>query len=237
MIRVSPDRGVIVELTNRQAEIIELYADGLPTKMIAQCLRVSPKTVEFHRAQIYMKLKVNNLVRLTKWAIRAGLSGLACVAIAAAAQVPFLAPTNPAPEVQLAWTPSASTGITNYFMYLGVGSGQYTNKIALGNVTNATVTLPSRGVPFFFAVTAMASNGLESVFSNEITYTAPNPPAPPAMKPLVVLVVQSSPTSTGAFADAGMNWSLPPDAPEQFYKLRMQKGMVLSLAAPPMPTK
>lgn len=101
-MRVSPDKGVFVELTERQAEIIELYADGLATKTIAHCLRISPKTVEYHRTRIYAKTKVNNLIRLTKWAIRAGLTGLACLALTSAAAPPLtplvLVWDNPGPQ-------------------------------------------------------------------------------------------------------------------------------------------
>lgn len=116
-----------------------------------------------------------------------------------------------------------------------MGSGQYTNKAPVGLSTNTTVVLPARGVTFFFAVTAVENHGLESVFSNEVNYTPPNPPAAPTMKPLVVLTVQSSPTPNGVFADSGMNWSQSPDLPQTFYKLKIDRGVMLSLASPPMP--
>lgn len=37
-------------------------------------LGMSPKTVEYHRASLFKRLGVNNLVTLTKWAIRNGLT-------------------------------------------------------------------------------------------------------------------------------------------------------------------
>lgn len=237
-MRVSPEKGVFVELTPRQAEIIELFADGLPAKGVAGCLGISEKTVWYHLKNIYMKTNTFNLVRLTKWAIRAGLSGLACMAIAAAAQVPLVAPTNPAPQLKLAWSPGGSPNIVNYNLYYGVGTRAYTNKTSLNSTaTNTTVTLPARGVAFFFAVTCNDSTGLESGFSNEITYTAPNPPAPPTLQPAIVLTVQSAPTPAGLFADAGMNWSLSQDQAQQYYRLNINRGFTLSTVSPPMPAK
>jgi hypothetical protein len=157
-------------------------------------------------------------------------------ALLSAAAQPFLVPSNPPPVVQLSWGQSASGAVTNYYLYYGAASQQYTAKVPLGNVTNYLMTLPTRGVPFFFSVTAQAG-GLESVFSNEINYTAPAPPSPAVMKPIVVLTVQSSSSPSGVFADAGMNWSLSPDAPQQFYKLKLNRGIIVALTPPPMPTK
>jgi DNA-binding NarL/FixJ family response regulator len=41
------------ELTQRQREIVRLFAEGRPTKEIAWVLHVSEKTVEFHKHNIY----------------------------------------------------------------------------------------------------------------------------------------------------------------------------------------
>ena len=124
-----------------------------------------------------------------------------------------------------------------YNMYYGVGTRAYTNKTVLTAQTNFVVTLPARGVQFYFAVTATDSHGLESGFSNEASYMAPAPPAAPIMQPLVVLVVKSSPTATGTYADAGMNWSLSSDQAQQYFKLKINRGMIASATVPPMPKK
>lgn len=73
-------------------------------------------------------------------------------------------------SVSVAWNPSASSGIAGYRLYQGVASGSYTNKISV-NQTNATVSGLVTGVKYFFAVTAYTTTGLESPYSNEITYT------------------------------------------------------------------
>jgi hypothetical protein len=73
-------------------------------------------------------------------------------------------------SVSVAWNASGSSSISGYRLYQGVASGSYTNKISV-NQTNATVSGLVAGVKYFFAVTAYTTTGLESPFSNEITYT------------------------------------------------------------------
>ncbi len=62
------------KLTSRENEILQLIAEGNPTKEIAEVLFISPKTVESHRANIMEKLDIHNIPELTKYAIRAGLT-------------------------------------------------------------------------------------------------------------------------------------------------------------------
>lgn len=60
-------------LTGRQREILQLVAEGHPTKEIAALLGVSVKTVESHRAQIMERLDIHDVPGLVRFAIRAGL--------------------------------------------------------------------------------------------------------------------------------------------------------------------
>jgi NarL family two-component system response regulator LiaR len=62
-----------VHLTARQLEIALLMADGVPTREIAARIDVSPKTVEFHRSEIYKAVGVKNLALLVRYLIREGL--------------------------------------------------------------------------------------------------------------------------------------------------------------------
>ena len=66
-----------------------------------------------------------------------------------------------------------------YRIYYGVGSGNFTNSAPVGAVTTATVTGLVVGTTYYFAATAFDTNGVESIFSNETTYT----PAPAANQP------------------------------------------------------
>lgn len=60
-------------LTPRQTEILRLVAAGKTTKEVARVLGISPKTVEFHRAQIMDRIGVHDVTALTRYAMQNGL--------------------------------------------------------------------------------------------------------------------------------------------------------------------
>jgi DNA-binding NarL/FixJ family response regulator len=59
-------------LSDREREVLQLFAEGQGTKEIAATLSLSPKTVEIHRLNLFSKLKVNNVVDLTRIALKEG---------------------------------------------------------------------------------------------------------------------------------------------------------------------
>jgi DNA-binding CsgD family transcriptional regulator len=61
------------KLTPRQLQIALMMADGLTAKEIAAQLDLSPKTVDFHRSEMYKTLGIKNTASLVRWLIRAGL--------------------------------------------------------------------------------------------------------------------------------------------------------------------
>lgn len=60
-------------LTQREYEILQLVAEGLSTKIIAERLIISPRTVETHRTNIMHKLNAVNSVELVRIALQYGL--------------------------------------------------------------------------------------------------------------------------------------------------------------------
>jgi two-component system, LuxR family, response regulator FixJ len=56
-------------LTPREREIIGPLASGAPNKAIAIQLKISPRTVEVHRARIMSKMRASNLAELVRMAI------------------------------------------------------------------------------------------------------------------------------------------------------------------------
>lgn len=62
------------ELTDRERGILQLLAEGKTSKEIADLLNISPKTVEAARGKIKVKLGVDSLAGLIKYAIREGLT-------------------------------------------------------------------------------------------------------------------------------------------------------------------
>lgn len=60
---------IVPDLTIRQAEILQLIAEGLANKQIAAEIGISIKTVEKHRQQLMKKLGVHEIAGLTRYAI------------------------------------------------------------------------------------------------------------------------------------------------------------------------
>ncbi len=76
-------------------------------------------------------------------------------------------------QVSLAWDPNTDPDLAGYALYYGTSSGSYSSSLSLGNVTTYTVTNLSDGVPYYFALTARNTAGLESGYSNEVSYVPP----------------------------------------------------------------
>jgi DNA-binding NarL/FixJ family response regulator len=60
-------------LTSREAEVLQLIAEGKANKQIAGELCISIKTVEKHRQQVMNKLHIHDVAGLTRYAISKGI--------------------------------------------------------------------------------------------------------------------------------------------------------------------
>jgi len=65
------DKGILSE---REVEVLRLLAEGKRTREIADILGISAKTIETYRSRIMLKLGIDNLPGLVKFAIRAGIT-------------------------------------------------------------------------------------------------------------------------------------------------------------------
>jgi len=164
------------------------------------------------------------------------------------AQAQWLGPSNPPPSVKLAWDAATNnlTPITNYFLYYGQGSRQYTVKLVVG--LNLTLTVPNltRGTMYYFAATAQDANGMESDFSNEISWQPTYVPSPPRMKAPVVLTAQVKPSLKEGQWQTAADWTLDAAQAGGVFRLQIAKAdtpparamKVMSLPArefPPIP--
>lgn len=61
------------DLTDREKDIIKLFAEGYSYKQIAEKLFISVRTVESHKKNILDKLQLGNTIDLVKYAIQNGL--------------------------------------------------------------------------------------------------------------------------------------------------------------------
>ncbi len=72
----SRPEGYSSNLTGRQRQILILLANGRSTKHIAEELKISTKTVEFHKANITHKLGIRTTSDLIRFALTEGMTSL-----------------------------------------------------------------------------------------------------------------------------------------------------------------
>jgi hypothetical protein len=87
----------------------------------------------------------------------------------------------PGAQVTLAWDAVTDSGIVGYRMHYGASSGNYSASIDAGLSTTCTVPDLTSGTTYYFTVTAYTSEGDESGYSNEVSYTIPADTVPPAV--------------------------------------------------------
>jgi len=74
---LEPDaNGFDEPLTPREIQVLELLAEGLPNKAIAERLQISDQTVKFHVSSISGKLGAANRTDAVRRAVRRGLIAL-----------------------------------------------------------------------------------------------------------------------------------------------------------------
>ena len=70
MLMTPSGEDVVVELTPREREVLQLVAEGHTNTSIANILSISVKTVEKHRANLMNKLEADDLATLIRVAIK-----------------------------------------------------------------------------------------------------------------------------------------------------------------------
>jgi hypothetical protein len=85
-------------------------------------------------------------------------------------------------DISLAWDPSPEPEIAGYLLYVGTNSGIYScTNVYAGTHTFATVSNMTPDTVYYFAVTALTTNGMQSDFSSEVVYTNAIAPTPPVI--------------------------------------------------------
>jgi hypothetical protein len=99
--------------------------------------------------------------------------------------------------VRLGWKPSPSAGVAGYYLCWGLGTGQCTNRLDAGSVTNVAVADLLTGPTYYFTVVAYSAYGDEAPPSNEVSYSVPastiNQPPTLDGNSDITLVVNSAP--------------------------------------------
>jgi DNA-binding CsgD family transcriptional regulator len=73
LLAMAGRKSPLEKLTSRQRETLQLLAEGQNTKKIADILKLSPKTVEYHRLKLMDCLNIHDVPGLVRLAMQAGL--------------------------------------------------------------------------------------------------------------------------------------------------------------------
>ena len=101
------------------------------------------------------------------------LGVIAILAVLSAPVQALSAIVPPTQSVTLAWDLSIDPTVVGYKIYYGVASRTYTSMVDVGNATSVTISGLVEGTTYFFAATAYNTLGLESDYSDELSYTVP----------------------------------------------------------------
>ncbi len=70
---MSQRRKAVLKLTPRQREVLQLVAEGRSAREIGTLLKISPRTVEYHKYRLMEDLKLRSSAELIRYAIKHGL--------------------------------------------------------------------------------------------------------------------------------------------------------------------
>jgi len=68
-----PEPARYYSLTEREREVLNLIANGLTNRMIAENLKISINTVDRHRSNLMVKLRLHSTAELVRYAIKTGI--------------------------------------------------------------------------------------------------------------------------------------------------------------------
>jgi len=86
----------------------------------------------------------------------------------------YYSPMASSAQVRVEWDPNIEPDTAGYKVYYGTLSKNYFFYVNVGKVTSYTLADIQDGKTYYLAATAYDTNGVESDFSDEITYTAPS---------------------------------------------------------------
>lgn len=125
-----------------------------------------------------------------------------------------------AADVSVQWDRNTETNIT-YRLYWGGASRDYTNFVQTANTT-VTISNLNDGVVYFAAVTARDTNGLESSFSEEVSFVKPKPPT----KLRLSVNIQSAMNLGGEWEDGPQFITFEfPALDQRFYRASVQSRL------------
>ncbi len=101
-----------------------------------------------------------------------------CFAVAFVFILCTIVPSAFAADVTLAWDPNTEADLAGYRLYYGTASGNYPTSVDVGKATLYKILGLFEGQTYYFAVTAYNTAGVQSGYSNEVSYTVPTTTPP-----------------------------------------------------------
>jgi hypothetical protein len=151
--------------------------------------------IEIRDFNLYAQRNRIPRLRLSFFCLLKRILGFAALAVVLLANTTLAAASN----VALAWNTDADPTVVGYNLDYGTSSGSLTTTQDVGNVTTATVSGLTAGTTYYFAVTAYNAAGVNSAYSNFVSYTpsvTSNPPPTPTPTPAPTPTATPAPTPT-----------------------------------------
>lgn len=193
-------------LTEKQAAVIKKIASGMNVKTIAGEMKLSTKTVEFHKAAACRKLDLKSTAQIVHYGIaRLGVPLLFAFLLLFSPAIKAANPSNLG-NGTFAWDRSPDDLLNNgtiYRLYIGtnVTGGVLTSLTNAYTGTNVSVTLTNLAPAMWYLAVTASQGGLESAQSNILPYYVPAvPPRPPGK--LFMIYMQATFNFTN-FTDMG----------------------------------
>lgn len=112
-----------------------------------------------------------------------------------------------AAELAVEWEPPPDDAIiSGYVLHYGTASGQYDSQLRVGPATATIIPDLLPGGTYYLVAAAIADDGTESVYSNELSYQVPSaPPQPEGFSDL--WVISNTPSSWSPFTLSNLGFS------------------------------
>ncbi|GEM_PF-1851240 len=136
----------------------------------------------------------------------------AAIMLAAAPALP--APAGTKASVRLTWDPNPEFNLTGYRVHYGPDSRTYLETLDAGTRSSTQLTSLTPGETYYCVITAVNTLGLESDYSNEISFSIPPRPASPLLQAPVV-----PQTPSGQSGSAQLSWTLSEEPHIAGYRL------------------
>jgi hypothetical protein len=113
-----------------------------------------------------------------------------------------------AAQVTLTWDPETDLNVAGYRIYYGTASRSYQYNSDAGTNTTFVVANLQAGTTYYFAATAYDAAGVESGYSNEVSYSPPAATCLYNLSPTSQSISASGgPASTGISTQSGCSWT------------------------------